>query len=228
MNAEGVCSAGFVHISSSLLSGNLLNLSRDLECLTEAGVGSFHIDVVDGHFVPNFAFGIEAIKQIATASKLPVSVHLMIDNPENFIDVVCVCKIESLIIHGEEKDDISLLLGRIQEQGVKAGLAINPESEVFDIARYLPLVDLVLIMGVHPGFGGQALIPSTIEKIPQIRAIRPDVPIGVDGGVNYKTAALLNREKPDILIAGSYLLNGSKPQSVEVLREKLKALCPAE
>ncbi|MBQ7524425.1 MAG: ribulose-phosphate 3-epimerase [Alphaproteobacteria bacterium] len=223
-----MCSAGFVRISSSLLSGNLLNLSRDLECLTEAGVGSFHIDVMDGHFVPSFAFGIEAIKQIATASKLPVSVHLMVDNPENFIDVVCTCEIESLIIHGEGRDNISPLLGRIKEQGVKAGLAINPESEVSDIARYLPLVDLVLIMGVHPGFGGQALIPLTIEKIPQIRAIRPDVPIGVDGGVNDKTAALLNREKPDILIAGSYLLNGSKPQSVEVLREKLKALCPAE
>ena len=150
-----------MQVSASLLSSDLLNLESEITTLADAGVGAVHIDIMDGHFVPNIAFGIDIIKRISGVSQLPITVHLMIDNPEQFIDVISYSNVDYLIVHGEENRNIEDLLERIRAKGIGVGLALNPQTCVSEVRGYLGLIDLALIMGVHPGFGGQKLIPST-------------------------------------------------------------------
>ena len=217
-----------MYISASLLSCNLLNIASEIEMLQEAGVNAFHIDVMDGHFVPNISFGIEMIKQIAEFSKLPISVHLMIENPEQFVDIISYCNVNYLIVHPESSRNPDMLIEKINSKGIGCGIAINPQTQISAVKRYLEKASLALIMGVHPGFGGQTLIPSTLNKIQQIKAVKQDIVIGLDGGINDKTISLVNQEKPDILVIGSYLFDNSAENRLESTKEKLKVLCQME
>ncbi len=214
-----------MRISASLLSSDLLNLESEIKLLKQAGVNAIHIDIMDGHFVPNIAFGIDIVKQIGMVSELPITVHLMIDNPGQFIDVISYYNLDYLVIHSEKNRDVESLLENIKNKGIGVGLAINPQTKISDIKRYLPMIDMALVMGVHPGFGCQTLIPSTLDKIRQIKAIRNDLIVGIDGGINEKTVSLANKEKPDILVVGSYLFDGDKNNKLNSVKEKLKFLC---
>lgn len=214
-----------MRISASLLSSDLLNLESEIKLLKQAGVNAIHIDIMDGHFVPNIAFGIDIVKQIGKISKLPINVHLMVDNPEQFIDVISYYNLDYLIVHGEKCRNLESLLKNIKSNGIGVGLAINPQTKVSDIKRYLPMIDMALIMGVHPGFGGQTLITSTLDKIKQLKEIRNDLMVGIDGGINEKTLPLVNNEKPDILVVGSYLFDGDRDNKLNSIKEKIKILC---
>lgn len=214
-----------MHISASLLSCDLLNIESEIKLLKEAGINSVHIDVMDGHFVPNIAFGIDIIKQIARIPDLCITVHLMMDNPEQFIDVISYYNVDYLIVHTENSRNVDALIERIKSKDIKCGIAINPQTQVSSIRRYLEKSDFALIMGVHPGFGGQTLIPSTLKKIQQIKNIKQDIIVGIDGGINANTISLVNKEKPDILVVGSYLFDSDKENKLENMKEKIKILC---
>lgn len=214
-----------MHISASLLSCDLLNIESEIKLLKEAGINSVHIDVMDGHFVPNIAFGIDIIKQIARIPDLCITVHLMMDNPEQFIDVISYYNVDYLIVHTENSRNVDALIERIKSKDIKCGIAINPQTQISSIRRYLEKSDFALIMGVHPGFGGQTLIPSTLKKIQQIKNIKQNIIVGIDGGINANTISLVNKEKPDILVVGSYLFDSDKENKLENMKEKIKILC---
>jgi ribulose-phosphate 3-epimerase len=214
-----------MRIEASLLSCDLLNLESEIEMLTEAGVDGFHIDIMDGNFVPNIAFGIDIVRQINKISRLPISVHLMVNNSLQFVDVITHPNVNYVIIHCEKIRNIETTINQIKYRGVKVGLAINPATQVSEIKDYLYLVDLALIMGVHPGYAGQTLIPSTLSKIKQIKLINKDIIAGVDGGMNDKTVTLANKEKADILVVGSYLFDNCSDDRLDCIKKKLKILC---
>jgi ribulose-phosphate 3-epimerase len=214
-----------VHISASLLSADLLNIGAEIKALINAKINSFHIDIMDGHFVPNIAFGIDATKQISKISTIPISIHLMVNDPLQFIDALIYPNVEYIIIHCEICGKIEKIFEKIKANGVKIGIAINPQTEIFEIHDYLKFVDLALVMGVQPGFSGQKLMTQTLNKIKQIKSIRNDVIVGIDGGIDDKTAVLANKEKADILVVGSYLFDGVIHDKVDNVRMKLKNLC---
>jgi len=214
-----------MRIAASLLSCDLLNIESEIKLLKEARIDSIHIDIMDGHFVPNIAFGLDIIKQIAKISETPITVHLMIDNPEQFMDVISYYRVDYLIVHTEGARNIDNLIERIKSKDIGCGIAINPQTKINTIRRYLEKADLALVMGVHPGFGGQTLIPSTLSKIQQIKNIKHSILVGIDGGINDKTISIVNKEKPDILVVGSYLFDSRQENRLVSMKEKIKVLC---
>ncbi|MDR1391273.1 MAG: ribulose-phosphate 3-epimerase [Holosporales bacterium] len=215
-----------MHVSASILSCDLLNLETEIENLEKAGIDSLHVDIMDGHFVPNISFGVDMVKQLRLISNLPINVHLMVDNPKQFIDSISHCNVECLIIHSEIKQNIENTLKNIKRHGMDVGLAISPQTQIVEVMQYLPLVDFALIMGVPPGFGGQKLIEPVLSKIGEIRSIHHKITIGLDGGVNENTIALIKAAKPDTLVVGNYLLASfQKKNRLDDIKEKLKILC---
>ena len=217
-------------LSASLLSCDLLNLESEIKSLEQAGVDYLHIDVMDGHFVPNIAFGIDIIRRISDVSSLPINVHLMIEKPDQFIDVVAYSNVNFLIVHLEGNRNLERTISKIKNRGIGVGIALNPMTSASMVQRFVPMIDLVTVMGVHPGFGGQTLIPSTIDKIRTIKNM-PEARnkiVAIDGGVNNHTALLANDAKADILIVGSYLFDNNGPDKVSSMKEKIKSLCGKE
>jgi ribulose-phosphate 3-epimerase len=214
-----------MRIAASILSCDLLNLESEIRILAEAGIYGLHIDVMDGNFVPNIAFGIDMIRQISKVSSLPMSVHLMVNNPWQFVDVVTHPNVKHVIIHSENNRNMEATIEKIRYRETQVGLAINPTTQVSEVRDYLQLVDLVLVMGVHPGFGGQTLIQSTLEKIKQIKSMNSKATIAIDGGINDKTAHLARRERTDILVVGSYLFDNCSRDRLACIKEKLRTLC---
>lgn len=215
-------------VSASLLSCDLLNLESEINLLHKAGVCALHVDIMDGRFVPNIAFGIDIIKAIGGISDLPVNVHLMIENPEKFIDVISYYNVDYLIVHPECSRNPEDLIERIKSKGTRCGIAINPQVQVSSVRRYIEKADFALVMGVYPGFGGQALVKPTLEKIQQVKNIKKGIIVGIDGGINNKTISLVNRQKPDILVVGSYLFDAGKEDRLENMKEKVKTLCQSQ
>jgi ribulose-phosphate 3-epimerase len=208
------------------LSCDLLNIRSEIEALAEAGVDGLHVDMMDGQFVPNIAFGIDHVKQICSATNLPVSIHMMVSNPARFIEAIACEEIESIVVHCEIGNELPGVLGRIKEAGVGVGIAINPTTEISRIVDYVGSVDTVLIMGVHPGFGGQAMVPGIAERVGCVRpACGANVEIAIDGGVNPSTTDLVKLCEADILIAGSYLFSGNSRNRADSLKEKIRTLC---
>lgn len=166
-----------------------------------------HVDVMDGKFVPPVVLPIPKIKELLTNTKHPLDVHLMVESPREYIDVFSKCNTEFITIHAEIKEDINTIIDYIHGYGIKAGIAINPNTDVVKIKDYLNKIDYVLIMGVTPGYGGQPMIPETVEKIHELKSIREDnnynYLISFDGGINKDTRSLLN--ELDIIAVGSFI-----------------------
>jgi ribulose-phosphate 3-epimerase len=204
-------------IAPSILGADYGNLNEFLKGF-ESFSDYFHVDVMDGNFVKNLTVGACVVKDIKT--KVPLDCHLMINNPHLYIEEFAKAGAYSITIHSEASRHLPEDIQKIKDLGCKAGVSINPDTSVDSIAKVLPMVDLVLVMSVHPGFGGQKFIPEVLEKVRWIRGHFPDLDIQIDGGITDETAPLAIEAGANILVAGSYILKNKDPKkAVEKLRE---------
>lgn len=210
-----------VQIAPSLLSADFSILRKEVEALDRAGADFIHFDVMDGHFVPNLTFGPMVVKSLRAYTKIPFDVHLMVSNPEDFIKAFADAGADILTVHTEASLHLDKLLSSIRDLGVKAGVAINPATNENVIQYVLDKTDLILVMSVNPGFGGQTFIPSSIDKIARIRKMikGKDILLEVDGGINPMTAAECISAGADLLVAGTSVFKGGEYQkNIEALR----------
>ena len=194
-------------IAPSLLAANFVRLAEDIARVEAAGADWLHLDIMDGHFVPNLTFGPPIVAAIRKITKLPLDVHLMVTNPAALVDDFAAAGADWLTVHGETEPHLHRLITRIRELGVRPAIALNPASPIHSLDEILPEVDMVLIMSVNPGFGGQKFISSSIDKIwrlkKQINGLNREVLIEVDGGINAVTSPLVRKAGADVLVAGS-------------------------
>lgn len=194
-------------VSPSILSADFANLERDIKKVENAGADWLHIDIMDGHFVPNITIGVPVVKSIKEIATLPLDVHLMIENPEKYIEPFAKAGADILTFHYEAaKDNVKGIIDKIHSYGINAGLSIKPKTSPEEIIDYLPSLDMVLIMTVEPGFGGQKFMPDCAEKIPVIKQhATENLIIQVDGGINADTAKVCTQYGANSLVAGNYI-----------------------
>lgn len=202
-----------IKISTSILQANFANLNHEIKALELAGTDMLHIDVMDGVFVPNLSFGPLVIKSLRVNTNLTFDVHLMIDKPENSLNQYATAGADIITVHPETTIHLDRALTDIQSFGLKAGLALLPSTCPSIIDYVIDKIDLILVMSVNPGFGGQSFIPSQLNKIKiladKIKASHRDIILSVDGGINNHTASKAVEAGANLLVAGSYIL-GSK------------------
>lgn len=202
-------------IAPSLLSADFVHMERELEWFNNSSAELLHYDVMDGVFVPNFSFGWTVLQSIAPALKKPVDVHLMCMRPEKWIPVLKELPVRYMTVHQEVVYHLHRMVDQIHEAGLKAGVALNPATPITTLEEILPMLDLVLIMTVDPGFGGQKFIESSVDKVRRMRKMIDDCGshalIEVDGGVTLETAPRLIEAGVDILVSGSGVFKAKDP-----------------
>ncbi len=211
-----------IFVSPSILSADFANLEQDIKKVEANGADWIHVDVMDGHFVPNITIGIPVVKSIKKVTQLPLDVHLMIDNPEKYVEDFATSGADIITFHYEAiknnypenyKEKIIELINKIKSMNVKAGISIKPKTSPNEILEFLPILDLVLVMTVEPGFGGQKFMPNCANKIPTIKENRSNnLIIQVDGGINDETAKVCTKLGATSLVAGSFIYKAENIQ----------------
>lgn len=205
-------------VAPSLLAADFSKLREEIQEVESYGAEYLHLDVMDGNFVPNISFGAPVISSIRKHSNLVFDVHLMVENPDRFIKDMVDAGADVITIHAEATKHLNRTIQLIKSYGKKVGVALNPSTPL-DVIKYdLKDIDMVLIMTVNPGFGGQAFIEGMLQKIRDLRSIDSNIDIQVDGGINDKTSKLVKEAGANILVAGSYLFKGDYKQKIESLR----------
>ncbi len=214
-------------ISPSLLSANFSNIEKDIKMLEEGGAHLLHIDVMDGHFVPNITMGPFIISAIKKVSTIPLDVHLMIENPGDYVDDFIDAGADYLTVHVEACPHLHRVLQKIKARGIKAGVSLNPHTPLSAIEEVLPDLDLILIMSVNPGFGGQSFIPNTLDKLQRLQKMLKEknaehIEIEVDGGIKLDNIKEVSDAGCDIFVSGSGIFGAENPP--EMIQEMIKVL----
>ena len=210
-------------ISPSVLAADFSKLGEEIQLVSEEGADLIHLDVMDGHFVPNLSFGADIIKGIRGFSNLPFDVHLMIENPEHYVDAYVEAGANFITVHPEATPHIHSVLQKIHKAGIKTGIALNPGTPIEALENVIDIIDLIIVMTVNPGFGGQSFLSSQLPKISKIRTIIDDgghsIDLSVDGGINPITAKLAIDAGADILVAGTSIFKaGDETYSKSIKR----------
>ena len=211
-------------VSPSLLSADFGNLERDVKMINATDATYIHIDIMDGVFVPNISFGFPVLKYIKKAAEKPLDVHLMIVEPQKFINEVKAMGAEIMTVHYEACLHLDRVIHQIKDMGMKAGVSLNPSTPVSLLKNIIGDIDVVLLMSVNPGFGAQKFIPYTLDKVRELRALIDSTGskaiIEIDGGVNADTGKLLAEAGCDMLVAGNYVFSAANPaEAVRTLNE---------
>ncbi len=204
-----------IEVAPSILAADFACLERQIRAVESGGASRLHVDVMDGHFVPNLTMGVPVVASLRPVTRLPLEVHLMIERPDQFIEPFAAAGADCIYVHQEATPHLDRVLHQIRERGLEAGVAINPSTPVMLLSEVLELVAVVLVMSVNPGFGGQQFIPRAIEKVRQLRQMRAryngSYRIAVDGGVGPDNTAELVRAGANVLIAGSSIFHRPDP-----------------
>ncbi len=213
-------------IAPSILSADFTNLAAELAAIEEAKADYVHVDVMDGHFVPNLTIGPLVVEAIRRATSLPLDVHLMIENPQNFISAFAKAGSDIITVHIETTENLEEVVASIKEFGIRAGLALNPDTPVKKIEPYIKLADLVLVMSVHPGFSGQEFIKSTFQKIRRVSRLvdrlNPEAELEVDGGIKVGNIKQVSDAGADVFVSGSGIFGTDDyKKTIEAMRKEL-------
>ena len=206
-----------VIVSPSLLSADFLHLSKDIEMVNRSQADWFHLDIMDGVFVPNISYGLPVVSQIKKMATKPRDVHLMIVQPERYVEAFHKAGADILTVHYEACTHLHRTIQQIKAQGMKAGVSLNPHTPVSLLEDIIKDIDVVLLMSVNPGFGGQSFIEQTINKVDKLKKLiiesNSHTLIEIDGGVNFETGKRLVNAGADALVAGSFVFNATDPEA---------------
>ncbi len=201
-----------IKIAPSILAADMLNMGADVQRMMDAGADMMHVDIMDAHFVPNLSYSPALVKALHSRFDIPLDVHLMMDNPEQYIDVFCDSGAAYLTIHAEIPGDVAGMLQHIRKKGARAGLSVKPGTPVEDVRPLLPLCDMVLVMTVEPGFGGQKFQSAMVDKLDKLKTWGYQGLVEMDGGLGMGNIAMLAEHGLDVAVMGTAMYRSENPE----------------